>query len=66
MNSSIKKNCIIKCNLHTLHRSYVFLKKQNILNFWYNVSKKFSTCLKILSTHMENVFQILNSKFKIS
>ena len=42
MNPSIKKNCIIKCNLHALHRSYIILTKQNIFNFRHNVSKKFN------------------------
>ena len=46
------------------------LTKQ-IFKFWLNVSKKFNKCLinnqipKYLSKHMENIFQVLNSKFEI-
>ena len=47
------------------------LMKQIIFKFWPNVSKKPNKYLinnqipKYLSKHMENIFQVLNSKFKI-
>ena len=61
-----KKICIVWYNLHDINTN-----ETNALKFWLNVSKKFNKCLisnqvpKYLLTYMENIFQLLSSKFKI-
>ena len=47
------------------------INKTNIFKFWSNVSKKFNKYLisnqipKYLSKYMENIFQVLSSKFEV-
>ena len=68
--SSIKKLRFVSYDVICM--SYIaksILTKQ--IYFWPNVFKKFNKCLisnqipKYLSKHMENIFQVLSSKFEI-
>ena len=49
----------------------IYLSETNTFKFWSNVSKKFYKCLirnqipKYLSKHIENILQVLSSKFEI-
>ena len=70
INSSIKK--LRFASYDVICMSYIaksILTKQ--IYFWPNVFKKFNKCLisnqipKYLSKHMENIFQVLSSKFEI-
>ena len=70
INSSIKK--LRFASYDVICMSYIaksLLTKQ--IYFWPNVFKKFNKCLisnqipKYLSKHMENIFQVLSSKFEI-
>ena len=70
INSSIKK--LRFASYDVICMSYIaksLLTKQ--IYFWSNVFKKFNKCLisnqipKYLSKHMENIFQVLSSKFEI-
>ena len=69
MNPSIKKkNCIIKCNLHELHCSYIILTKQNILTF--DIMYLKSSVHVWLATKYQNMIYTYgkcfpNSKFQI-
>ena len=70
INSSIKK--LRFASYDVICMSYIaksILTKQ--IYFWPNVFKKFNKCLisnqipEYLSKHMENIFQVLSSKFEI-
>ena len=70
INSSIKK--LRFASYDVICMPYIvksILTKQ--IYFWPNVFKKFNKCLisnqipKYLSKHMENIFQVLSSKFEI-
>ena len=70
INSSIKK--LRFASYDVICMSYIaksILTKQ--IYFWPDVFKKFNECLisnqipKYLSKHMENIFQVLSSKFEI-
>ena len=79
MNNHVNYEFVHKKNLKiasydVICMSYIAMyiaNKTNIFKFWPKVSKKFNKYLisnqvsKYLSTHMENIFQLLSSKFKI-
>ena len=79
MNNHVNYEFVHKKNLKIVSydvicMSYIAMyiaNKTNIFKFWPKVSKKFNKYLisnqvsKYLSTHMENIFQLLSSKFKI-